>query len=146
MRLRIGWLAVPLFVGWVVAIVFAFSWYRKWGGWTSNAFALTVILCVTLPVVLAVWLGSGYSPDEHLKRLLRTRVFIPAMTTRGLMLVHLVAVLTIVRLYATQLRGYPRITAGWLMGPTTLTMASTTSLTTRFYPRSLPPLPVGAGA
>src|SRR5260370_34286660 len=99
MRLRIGWLAVPLFVGWVVALVFAFSWYRKWGGWTSDAFALTVILCVTLPVVLAVWLGSGYSPDEHLKRLLRTRVCILAMTTRGLMLVELVAGRTAAGLY-----------------------------------------------
>ena len=67
----IDWLAVTLFVAWVVAIVFAFGWYRKWGGWTSNAFAATVVLCVALPVVLVVWLGSGFSPDEHLKRLLR---------------------------------------------------------------------------
>ena len=43
------------------------------------------------------------------------------MTTRGLMLLQLVAVLTIVGLYATELRGYPRTTAGWLMVPTTLT-------------------------
>jgi hypothetical protein len=137
MHVPIDWLAVTLFTAWVVAVVLAFSWYRKWGGWTSNTFAVMVILCVTLPVVLAVWLGSGYSPDEHLKRLLRTRVFILAMTMRGLMLVHLVAVLTIVGMYATELRGYPRITAGWLMVPTTLTMASTTFLTTWFYRRGL---------
>jgi MFS family permease len=130
MHLPIDWLAVTLFVAWAVAIMFAFSWYRWWGGWTSNAFAVTVILCVTLPVVLAVRLGSGFSPDEHLKRLLRTRVFILSMTLRGLMLTQLVAVLTIVGLYATELRGYPRTTAGWLMVPTTLTMASTTILTT----------------
>jgi len=136
-HLPIDWLAVTLFTAWVVAIVFAFSWYRKWGGWTSNAFAATVVLCVTLPVVLAVWLGSGLSPDEHLKRLLRTRVFILAMTMRGLMLLNLVAVLTIVGLYATELRDYPRITAGWLMVPTTLTMASSTFLTTWFQRRSL---------
>jgi hypothetical protein len=36
------------------------------------------------------------------------------------MLLNLVAVLTIVGLYATELRGYPRTTAGWLMVPTTL--------------------------
>jgi len=84
-----------------------------------------------------VWLGSNYSPDEHLKRLVRTRVFILAMTTRGLMLTHLVAVLTIVGLYATELRDYPRITAGWLMVPATLTMASTTFLTTWFHRRGL---------
>jgi MFS family permease len=133
----IDWLAVTLFTGWVVAVTFAFSWYRKWGGWTSNAFAVTVILCVALPVVLAVWLGSGFSPDEHLKRLLRTRVFVLAMTVRGLMLMILVAVLTIVGLYATELRGYPRITAGWLILPNTLTMAAATFLTTWFHRRSL---------
>lgn len=137
MHLPIDWLAVTVFTAWVVAVTFAFSWYRKWGGWTSNAFAVTVILCVTLPVVLVVWLGSGLSPDEHLKRLLRTRVFILAMTTRGLMLTLLVALLTIVGMYATELRGYPRTTAGWLVVPTTLTMASTTFLTTWFHRRRL---------
>jgi MFS family permease len=136
-HLPIDWLAVTLFVAWVIAIVFAFSWYRKWGGWTSNAFAGTVVLCVALPVVLAVWLGSGLSPDEHLKRLLRTRVFVLAMTMRGLMLLNLVAVLTVVGMYSTELRDYPRTTAGWLMVPATLTMASTTFLTTWFHRRSL---------
>jgi MFS family permease len=136
-RLPIDWLAVTLFLAWVIAVTFAFSWYRKWGGWTSNAFAGTVILCVALPVVLAVWLGSGYSPDEHLKRLLRTRVVVLAMTTRGLMLTLLVAVLTIVGEYATELRGYPRTTAGWLLVPTTLTMAGATLLTTCFHRRGL---------
>jgi hypothetical protein len=136
-RLPIDWLAVTLFVAWIVAVVFAFSWYRKWGGWTSNAFALTVILCLSLPVVLVGWLWSGYSPDEHLQRLLRTRVYVFAMATRGLMLLQLVAVLTIVGLYATELRTYPRTTAGWLMVPTSLAMASTTLLTTCFQRRGL---------
>jgi MFS family permease len=135
--LPIDWLAVTLFTAWVVAVTFAFSWYRKWGGWTSNAFAATVMFCVALPIVLAAWLGSDYSPDEHLKRLLRTRVFILAMTARGLMLLNLVAVLTIVGMYTTELRDYPRTTAGWLMVPTTLTMATTTLLTTWFHRRSL---------
>jgi MFS family permease len=135
--LPIDWLAVTLFTAWVVAVTFAFGWYRKWGGWTSDAFAATVILCVALPVVLVAWLGSNYSPDEHLKRLLRTRVVILSLTVRGLMLLNLVAVLTIVGLYATELRGYPRTTAGWLMVPTTLTMASATFLTTWFHRRSL---------
>ena len=70
-RVPIDWLAVTTFVAWLVAIEFAFSWYRKWGGWSSNEFVVTVGLCVALPVVLVVWLGSGLSPDEHLKRLLR---------------------------------------------------------------------------
>jgi MFS family permease len=136
-KLPIDWLAVTLFTGWVVAVSFAFGWYRKWGGWSSNAFAATVILCIALPAFLAIWLGSGYSPDEHLKRLLRTRVVILALTVRGLMLLNLVAVLTIVGVYATELRGYPRTTAGWLMVPGTLTMASTTFLTTWFHRRGL---------
>src|SRR5262245_4155830 len=136
-KLPIDWLAVTVFTAWVVAVVFAFSWYRKWGGWSSNAFAVTAILCFALPVFLAIWLGSGYSPDEHLKRLLRSRVVILSLTVRGLMLLHLVAVLTIVGLYATELRGYPRTTAGWLMVPTTLSMASTTFLTSWFHRRSL---------
>jgi MFS family permease len=137
MRLRIDWLALTLFVAWIVAIVFAFSWYRKWGGWTSNAFAVTVILCVTLPVVLGAWVGSNFSPDEHLKRLLRSRTFVLAMMTRGLMLTQLVGVLTIIGLYATELRNYPRITAGWLMIPTTVTMGATTVLTTGFHRRGM---------
>ena len=136
-RLPIDWLAVTMFTAWVVAILFAFSWYRKWGGWTSNAFAATVILCVALPVFLAIWLGSGYSPDEHLKRLLRTRVVVLAMTVRGLMLTQMVGVLTIVGMYATELREYPRTTAGWLMAPTALTMAATTFLTVWFHRRRL---------
>ena len=136
-HLPIDWLAVTLFVAWVVAVTFAFGWYRKWGGWTSNTFALTVILCLSLPVVIVGWLWSGYSPDEHLQRLLRTRVYVLAMATRGLMLLHLVAVLTIVGLYATELRGYPRTTAGWLIVPTSLAMASVTLLTTCFQRRSL---------
>ena len=76
MHVPIDWLAITVFVAWVVAVVFAFAWYRKWGGWSSNAFAATVALCVALPVVLVAWLGSGFSPDEHLKRLLRTRVYV----------------------------------------------------------------------
>ncbi len=137
MHVPIDWLAITTFVAWIVAVVFAFSWYRKWGGWSSNAFAATVALCVVLPVALVAWLGSGLSPDEHLSRLLRTRVYVLSLTTRGLMLLHMVAVLTIVGLYCTELRGYPRITAGWLMVPTSVTMAATTFLTTWFHRRSL---------
>ena len=37
-RLRLDWLAITGFVAWIIAIDFAFSWYRRWGGWSSNAF------------------------------------------------------------------------------------------------------------
>ena len=72
------WLAVQTFVAWIVAITFAFSWYRKWGGWSSNKFTATFVLCVALPVFLVTWLGSDFSPDEHLKRVLRSRVYVLA--------------------------------------------------------------------
>ena len=137
MHVPIDWLAITTFVAWIVAVVFAFSWYRKWGGWSSNAFTATVAVCVVLPAALVAWLGSGMSPDEHLNRILRTRVYVLSLTTRGLMLLHMVAVLTIVGMYCTELRGFPRITAGWLMVPTSVTMAATTFLTTRFHHRSL---------
>jgi MFS transporter, DHA2 family, multidrug resistance protein len=136
-RPPMDWLAITAFVAWIVAITFAFAWYRKWGGWSSNEFAVTVALCVALPVFLVAWLGSGFSPDEHLKRILRSRVYVLCLTTRGLMLLHLVAVLTIVGMYCTELRDYPRITAGWLMVPTSVAMAATTFLTTWFHRRSL---------
>ena len=61
-HLPIDWLAVTAFVAWIVAIVFAFAWYRKWGGWSSNEFVATVVLCVALPVVLVAWLGLGPEP------------------------------------------------------------------------------------
>ena len=143
--MTVDWLAPNLFVAWIVLMVFAFSWYRKWGGWTSNSFAVIVLLCVALPVVLVVYLGSNFSPDEHLKRLLRTRVFVLSMTVRGLMLTQLVGVMTIVGLYAMELRGYDRTTAGWLMAPTALTMAATTILTTLFHRRGLRHIRLVAG-
>jgi MFS family permease len=137
MLLRIDWLAVTGFLAWVVALEFAFSWYRRWGGWSSNAFVATVAVCIALPLMLATWLGSGLSRDEHLNHLLRSRVYVFSLMTRGLMLLHMVAVLTIVGLYCVELRGYPRIVAGWLQVPTSVTMATTTFLTTRFQRRSL---------
>ncbi len=136
-RVPIDWLAVTLFVVWLVAIEFAFSWYRKWGGWSSNEFVVTAGLCVVLPIVLALWLASGLSWDEHLNRLVRTRVYVLALMTRGLMLLHMVAVLSIVGVYCTELRSYPRITSGWMMVPTSVAMATTTFLTTYFHRRSL---------
>ena len=107
----VDWLAIHTFVAWIVAIVFAFAWYRKWGGWTSNAFVATVALCCALPLFLVLWVGSGFSPDEHLKRILRTRVYVLSLTTRGLMLLHMVAVLTIIGMYCTEfadIRASPR--------------------------------------
>jgi DHA2 family multidrug resistance protein len=137
MHVPMDWLAVTVFVGWVVAVTFAFSWYRKWGGWSSNEFTVTVVLCIALPIALVAWLGTDFSPDEHLKRILRSRVYVLCLITRGLLLLNLVAVLSIVGLYCTELRGYPRITAGWLMVPASVAMATTTFFTTRFQRRSL---------
>jgi hypothetical protein len=79
----VDWLSIHTFVAWIVAIVFAFAWYRKWGGWSSNAFVTPVVLCCALPLFLVLWVGSGFSPDEHLKRILRARVSVLSLTTRG---------------------------------------------------------------
>ncbi|MBV8431126.1 MAG: hypothetical protein JO244_08195 [Solirubrobacterales bacterium] len=97
----------------------------------------TVALCVALPAALAVRLLSGQSPDEHLKRLVRTRVYVLAMWTRMLMLVHMAAVLTIMGKYLVGLRDYPRTVAGWVMAPASLTMAATTFLSLYYHRRSL---------
>jgi MFS family permease len=136
-HLSVDWLALSTFIGWVVCLLFAFGWYRKWGGWTSNAFAAVVVLCVTLPVVLVIWLGSGFSPDEHLRRLLRSRVYVLSMIVRVLLLLNLAAVLTIVGQYLVELRDDPRVVAGWVMVPASFTMAASTLLTTVFHRRRL---------
>jgi MFS family permease len=135
--LRMDWIAVALTISWVVSLQFAFGWYRRWGGWSSNLFTGTVALCVVLPVVLAARLLLGLSPDEHLTRLVRTRVYVLSMGVRALMLIHMGAVLTIMGKYLVGLRDYPRITAGSLMASTTVTMAATTLLTLRFRRRAL---------
>jgi MFS family permease len=136
-RVRVDWLAISTFIAWVVSLLFAFSWYRKWGGWTSNEFAAVACLCVALPVVLVVWLGSGLSPDEHLKRLLGSRVYVLSMMVRLLLLLNLAAVLSIAGKYLIELRDDPRVVAGWIMIPASLAMAASTLLTTVFHRRRL---------
>ncbi len=131
------WFAVWLTISWVVALQFAFGWYRRWGGWSSNAFAATVAVCIIQPMALSVRLLLHLSPDEHLERMARTRVYVLAMGVRMLMLVHMAAVLTIMGRYLVALRDYPRITAGWVLAPATATMAAATLLTLRFRRRPL---------
>jgi MFS family permease len=70
--LRIDWVSVTLFATWIVCLVFVFGWYRKWGGWSSNAFTATVLLALVLPVALVAWVGSGLTTaSEHLRRMLQ---------------------------------------------------------------------------
>src|SRR6516225_3213472 len=135
--LRIDWIGVTLFTAWIVSLTFLFGWYRKWGGWTSNAFAATAVLAVLLPVALAGWVGSGLAVSEHFRRMFRVRVYVLAMCVRGLMLLQLLAVLTLMAKYCVALRDYPREVAGWVLAPATLTMAVSSFLTTRFHRRAL---------
>jgi MFS family permease len=135
--LRIDWIAVSLFVAWIVSLTFVFGWYRKWGGWTSNAFTATALLALLLPVVLVVWVGAGLSASEHLRRMFRIRIYVLAMCVRMLMLLQLLAALTIMAKYCIALRDYPREVAGWVLAPATLTMALSTFLTTWSHRRSL---------
>jgi MFS family permease len=135
--LRIDWLAVTLLALWVICLLFVFAWYRKWGGWTSDAWAVTAILAVALPVVLGIWVGAGFTPDEHLRRMFRVRGYVLAMCVRMLLLLQLGAFLTVMSKYLTGVRDYPRAEAGWLLAPGTLTMAVSTFLTTYFHRKSL---------
>jgi MFS family permease len=134
--LRVDWIAVTLFTAWIVSLSFIFGWYRKWGGWTSNAFALAALAGILLPIGLVLWVGSGMSAVDHLRRMFRVRIYVLAMCVRMLMLLQLLAVLTVLAKYGTGLRDYPRDVAGWILAPATLTMASATFLTTWFHPRS----------
>src|SRR5262245_31510016 len=135
--LRIDWISVTLFATWIVTLAFVFGWYRKWGGWSSNAFTATALLALMLPVALAAWIGSGLTASEHLRRMFRVRIYVLAMSARMLMLVQLLAVLTLMAKYCTGLRDYPREVAGWVLAPATLTMAISTLLTTCFHRRPL---------
>jgi DHA2 family multidrug resistance protein len=135
--LRIDWISVTLFAAWMVSLIFVFGWYRKWGGWTSNAFTATALVALVLPVALAAWVGSGQTASEHLRRMFRVRVYVLAMSTRMLMLVQLLAVLSLMANYCIELRDYPREVTGWILAPASLTMTLATLLTTRFRGRTL---------
>jgi hypothetical protein len=135
--LRIDWTSVTLFAAWMVSLTFAFGWYRRWGGWSSNAFTATALLALVLPIALAVWIGSGLTASEHLRRMFRVRVYVAAMSARMLMLLQLLAALSLMANYCVGLRHYPREVAGWVLAPATLTMAVSTLLTTWFRRRAL---------
>src|SRR5207247_10984454 len=135
--LRIDWIGVTLFAAWIVSLVFVFGWYRKWGGWTSNAFTATAVLAMLLPLVLVAWVGAGLSASEHLRRMFRVRLYVLAMCVRMLLLLQLLAVLTVMAKYLTGLRDYPREVAGWILASATLTMAVSTFLTIWFHHRWL---------
>ena len=109
------WLAVTAFASWIIAILFTFAWYRKWGGWTGNAWVAAAIATVAIPVALIIWVGAGLTPDEHLRRMFRVRGYVLAMCVRMLLLVHLGAFLTVMAKYLTGVRDYPRDLAGWLL-------------------------------
>jgi MFS family permease len=135
--LRIDWVGVTLFAAWVSCLLFAFGWYRKWGGWTSDEFAVTATLCLLLPIAMVAWVGSGLSADEHLRRILRVRTYVLAMGVRGLLLLNISAVLAVLSKYMTELRDYPREVAGWVLAPASLMMAASTLLTTYFHRRRM---------
>src|SRR5262249_12674628 len=123
-----------------------FGWYRKWGGWTSDAFAAVAIASVVLPVVLIVRVAGGFSPDEHLKRILKVRGYLIAMCVRTLLLLNLLAVLTVVAVYMVNLRDYPRDVAGEVLASASIPMAASTILTTVFHRRRLRPFLLLAAA
>jgi MFS family permease len=135
--LPIAWGAVTVFGVWVVSLTFACGWYRKWGGWTSNAFAATMVLVLGLPAALVAGLAAGSPMGDHLRRMFRVRSYVLAMCVRVLLLVQLLAVLSVVAKYCLELRDYPRDTTGWILAPATPAMVATTALTFWFRPRAL---------
>jgi MFS transporter, DHA2 family, multidrug resistance protein len=135
--LRIDWIAVTLFAAWVSCLLFTCGWYRRWGGWSSNEFAMTATGSTVLPFVVLAWATSGLSRDEHLRRLVRVRGYVLAMCVRMLLLVNLAAVLGVIGKYLVDLRDYPRDVAGWVIASTAPAMAASTLLTTVFHRRAL---------
>jgi MFS family permease len=135
--LRIDWFAATLFVGWAVSLLFMANWYRKWGGWSSNAFTATAVCAIGLPFIFTGWLAAGFSVSEHITRIFRVRLYLLAMIVRVLLLFQLLAVLVLVGKYCLTVREYPRDVTGWIMAPASVTMATTTFLTTWFRRRSL---------
>jgi len=136
-RLPMDWFVINSVAGWAVSMLFTVAWYRKWGGLTSNAFAACVLIDLFVPLVLAIRLGGGLPVDEHLRRMFRVRVYVWAMVTRVLLLIQLLMVLALVAKYCIDVREYPRSAAGWVLVPTTFTMATSTFLTTFFRRRRL---------
>jgi MFS family permease len=132
-----NWAAATLLSVWVTCMILTFGWYRKWGGFTSNAFTVTAILSAGLPVLLLVALNAKQSGNERLERILRVQPYLVAMGTRALLLVNLLAVEIILAEYMIALRDYPRTVAGWVLAPATLAMATSTLLTIRFQHRKL---------
>src|SRR5437588_37391 len=124
--LRIDWIGVTLFTAWIVSLTFLFGWYRKWGGWTSNAFTVTALFAILLPAALLAWIGAGLPVSEHFRRMFRVRVYVLAMCVRMLMLLQLLAVLTLMAKYCVELRGYSREGTGWILAAATLTMTVST--------------------
>jgi MFS family permease len=137
MLLQIDWVSVTLLVVWIVSVLFVTSWYRKWGGWTSNQFATCAWLALLSPVVLLVRVAGAIARDEHLRRMLRVRFYIGAMCVRMLLLLELGAVMGLMGKYLTGLRDFPRDTAGWILASATPAMAAATLLTVVFHRRSL---------
>lgn len=134
---RVNWLALTLLIVWVSSLILSTGWYRYWGGTTSNWFVATLALDILCPLLIVAYLISSRGPNKPFERWIRSRVAILAMTTRGIMLVYMSAVLSIMGIYLTEVRGYPRPVAGLVMAPTTLTMALATILTTAWHRRSL---------
>ena len=135
--LPIDWLAISMVAGWAVSMLLTVAWYRKWGGFTSNAFNACVLIDLIVPFLVVVRLGSGLAVDEHLRSMFRVRVYVLAMVTRVLLLIQLLMVLALLAKYCVDAREYPRSVAGSVLVPATFTMATSTFLTTFFRRRGL---------
>ena len=135
--LPIDWFVITAVAGWAISMLFSVAWYRKWGGFTSNAFTACVLIDVIVPLLVLARLGSGLAVDEHLRKMFSVRIYVLAMVTRVLLLIQLLMVLSLLAKYCVDVREYPRSVAGWVLVPATFTMATSTFLTTFFRRRRL---------
>ena len=122
--LPIDWLGLSAVAGWAVSMMFTVAWYRKWGGFTSNAFNACVAIDLIVPFLVIFRLGGHLAIDEHVRRMFRVRVYVLAMVTRVLLLIQLLMVLSLLAKYCVDVREYPRSVAGSVLVPATFTMAT----------------------
>jgi MFS family permease len=135
--LKIDWFTINAVAGWAVSLELTVTWYRKWGGLTSNAFTACLLIDLAVPLLVIARLARGLAVDEHLRRMFSVRVYVLAMVTRILLLVQLLMVMALLAKYCVDVREYPRSVAGWVLVPATFTMAASTFLTTFFRRRRL---------
>ncbi len=134
---KVDLLLVNLLVCWVVSLMVVTDKGPELGGFTSNAYLLMVTTCAALGGLLVLRFWFGMSAGEHARRILASRVYVLAITTRMLLILQLAAVLGVLGQYMTELRQYPRGLAGTIFFPAGPAMLAGTLLCSPIRSRRL---------